>query len=82
MKICVLYDSVTGNTKMLADVIENSEKGELIRAHTIVEEHLKAIDQKIEDLNHLRDQLNSLHSRCHGEDHDHGRCGLIEELTK
>jgi len=47
-----------------------------------VEEHLKAIDQKIEDLNHLRDQLNSLHSRCHGEDHDHGRCGLIEELTK
>lgn len=40
-------------------MVENSEKGEPIRAHTIVEEHLKAIDQKIEDLNHLRDQLNS-----------------------
>ena len=61
---------------------ESTQKDELIRAHHIVEEHLKAIDQKIQDLYNLRDQLNRLHSRCHGEDHDHGRCGLIEELTK
>jgi len=79
---CRSLDLSLNEIRTLADVVENSEKGELIRAHTIVEEHLKAIDQKIEDLNHLRDQLNSLHSRCHGEDHDHGRCGLIEELTK
>ena len=68
--------------KTLADVVESTQKDELIRAHHIVEEHLKAIDQKIQDLYNLRDQLNRLHSRCHGEDHDHGRCGLIEELTK
>ena len=29
MKICVLYDSVTGNTKMLADVIEKKYMGTL-----------------------------------------------------
>ena len=42
---CRSLDLSLSEIKTLADVVESTQKDELIRAHDIVEAHLKAIDQ-------------------------------------
>lgn len=79
---CRSLDLSLDEIKTLVHVMSAKEKNELQKAHLIIETHLKNIDQKIRDLNALRDQLSALHSRCHCEDHEHGRCGLIDELSR
>lgn len=50
------------------------------QAHHIVDEHLTAIDEKIEELQHLKNELFKLKKQCKSHDHEHGHCALIEGL--
>ena len=79
---CRSLDLSLEEIKTLVCVMNTKNTDELLKAHEIIETHLSSIDQKIRDLNALKEQLSSLHNRCHCEDHEHGRCGLIDELAR
>lgn len=78
---CRALDLSLEEIKALVRVVESHTAEEMHRAHKVVEEHLASIDQKIQELQKLREQLNDLHGKCHEEDHAHGHCGLIDGLT-
>ena len=77
---CRSLDLSLEEIKKLVSLLYDPKPEELIHAHEMVEDHLKSIDSKIDDLNKLKAQLNKLHEQCHHEDHEHGHCGLIEGL--
>ena len=79
---CRALDISLEEIRLLVSQLYSPKSEELSKAHNIIENHLTAIDQKIEELLKLKLQLEKLHAHCHHDDHENGKCAVIEGLKQ
>ncbi len=66
--------------RVLIGFSSDVDMDQIHKAHHIVDDHLTAIDEKIQELNHLKKELFRLKKQCKSHDHEQGHCALIDGL--
>lgn len=78
---CRTLDISLEEIRSLLDSLEEGSPEGADRAHVMIHRHLEAVEARMAELRHLREQLCSLAGACSGRHARGEACGLLEKLA-
>lgn len=66
--------------RLLLESIDDERPEAADRAHAMIHHHLEAVEMRMRELMHLREQLRGLAGACGGHHDGHEPCGLLMKL--
>lgn len=78
---CRTLDISLDEIRLLLTSIDDENPEGANRAHSLIHQHLEAVEARMAELEHLRHQLCELAGVCGGHHHEEGEtCGLLQKL--